>query len=221
MINRINSFNCFDDNEFLKIQLVVDKNKNNKKSKPIVSVGYKEAMSSGMFKRIGWGEYLYNGRIDDFSTKYKFDDGAIWRVEKDDAGNEFLVKEVDENNNLLRTASNEIYINSDNCKMAMNLLSIKSKDDLLSFILEDKNISNLIYNKINNVIKKYVQNYITDNKYIESKELLNDIMNVISRMLSTKEINDLDDLNNVIKTMCNKIEVVNDSFSFFEEEDKN
>ncbi len=221
MINRINGFNCFDDNEFFKLQLVVDKRKKcaNKQSQPIVSIGYKEAMFSGMFKRIGWGEYLYNGRVDDFATKYNFDDGSIWRVEKDDEGNEFLVKEVDKDNNLLRTASNEVFINEDNCKATMNLLSINSKEELLTFILDDKNISKYIYSKLNNIIKKYIQEYITDNGYIESKNILNDIINIVGKMLSTKEIKNLHDLDKIIETVCNKIETVNGSFSFFENKD--
>ena len=245
MINRINDFNCFDDSDFLKLKTILNKEKTNclnkkeaelhKNIKNNVNIqetinGYQvvdndkfnfnEAMLSGLFKKIAWGEYLYNGRQDNFSSKYSFDDGSIWKVEKDENGNEYLIKEIDDDNNLVRVASDEkIIINNKNCENAINLLSIfQDKDEILNYILNDKNIKKLVFEKINNDIKNYVQEYISKNKYIESKDMLEDIMNIVGRLLNSNEIKTLSDLDKTIKTICDKTIKIESNYSFFKED---
>ena len=245
MINRLNDFNCFDENDFLKLKMILNKEKtkilNEKEAKLYKDIksnvniqetvdGYQvidndkinfdEAMLSGLFKKVAWGEYAYNGRQDNFSSKYSFDDGSIWKVEKDENGNEFLIKEIDDNDNLVRIASNEkIIINNRNCENAINVLSIfQNKDEILNYIFNDKNIKKIVFEKINNDIKKYVQEYITKHKYIESKDLLEDIMNIIGRMLNSNEIKDLSNLDEVIKTICDKTMTIENKYSFFKED---
>ena len=245
MINRINDFNCFDDSDFLKLKTILNKEKTNclnkkeaelhKNIKNNVNIqetinGYQvvdndkinfnEAMLSGLFKKVAWGEYLYNGRQDNFSSKYSFDDGSIWKVEKDENGNEYLIKEIDDDNNLVRVASDEkIIINNKNCENAINLLSIfQDKDEILNYILNDKNIKKLVFEKINNDIKNYVQEYISKNKYIESKDMLEDIMNIVGRLLNSNEIKTLSDLDKTIKTICDKTIKIESNYSFFKED---
>lgn len=245
MINRINDFNCFDDSDFLKLKTILNKEKTNclnkkeaelhKNIKNNVNIqetinGYQvvdndkinfnEAILSGLFKKVAWGEYLYNGRQDNFSSKYSFDDGSIWKVEKDENGNEYLIKEIDDDNNLVRVASDEkIIINNKNCENAINLLSIfQDKDEILNYILNDKNIKKLVFEKINNDIKNYIQEYISKNKYIESKDILEDIMNIVGRLLNSNEIKTLSDLDKTIKTICDKTIKIESNYSFFKED---
>lgn len=249
MINRINSFHCFDDNEFLKLDSILNRkveanyeniedaklHSNIKQDTTIEEtingfsvinkdkMNLKEALSSGMFKKIAWGEYLYsnfNGRNNSFPDKYSFDDGSIWKVEKDENGKEYLVKEVDDNDNLLRTANQnkDIYITKSNSEAAINLLKIfKNKDEILEYILNDKNISKYIFEMLNNKIEDYVKNYLTENNYTESKDTLNDIMNIIGRMLKTDDIKSFKDLDNIIKTICDKTTTIESDYSFFKE----
>lgn len=233
MIYRINTFNCFDDKEFLKLDTILNREKEIKKlnEKEVVlyknikndkninksingyeitnkdKIDFESALSTGLFKRIAWGEYLYNGRNDTFPDKYNFDDGAIWKVEKDSDGHEYLVKEINDDGELLRTAgkNSNIYISSSNCKEAINLFSIfKDKDEILNFILNDERINKIIFEDLSSKIENYVKQYMSDNGYIESKDLLNDIMNIISKMLKTNDITSIKELDNVIETICDK-----------------
>lgn len=248
MINRIGEFNCLDEKEFLKLESILNNNKkveakyDNKKEAELhknikkntsieqnidgyyVVDNYKvrlsDAISTGLFKKVSWGSYLYNGRNTTFPDKYSFDDGSIWKIEVDENGNEYLVKQVDDDNNLIRTAKNneEVYINNSNYNNAIKVLSLfKDDNDLLKFLLNDEGIQKILFNYINDNIKEYIKNYLTINS-IESESLLNDIMNIIGRMLKNNDIKNLKDLDNVIKTICEKTtNKLSKDYSFFKE----
>lgn len=79
MISTINNFNCFDEEEFIKLEKKLNKTAFN--------------YTSG-----------YPGRITNIDGKYSFDDGAIWKVIQGEDGKEYLVKEV-ENDEIIRVAS--------------------------------------------------------------------------------------------------------------------
>lgn len=249
MINRINDFNCFDDNTFLKLDIILNKkveakyqdikeaqlhNSINKDTKIEETInGYsivnkdkmnlEDALSSGMFKKIAWGEYLYSnftGRNDSFPEKYSFDDGSIWKVEKGEDGKDYLVKEVDDNDNLLRTAGQgkNIYVSKANAEEVINVFKVfKDKDDILNYILNDKNVSKYVFEMLSSKLEEYVKEYLTKNKYTESKDLLDDILTLISRMLKSNDIKSLNDLDNVIKTICDKTTTIESDYSFFKE----
>ncbi len=55
---------------------------------------------------------------------YDFDDGAVWRVESDENGEEYLVKTVDDEGKVVRTASanTEAFVTSENYVDALRLL---------------------------------------------------------------------------------------------------
>lgn len=87
-VTRIQDYKCFDDQVFEQLETKLTK------------VANKTALSD-----------LYAGFIgsEGFSDKYNFDDGAIWYIEKDVEGNEYLVKQVDDNDELIRVAVKEIF----------------------------------------------------------------------------------------------------------------
>ena len=55
---------------------------------------------------------------------YDFDDGAVWRVESDENGEEYLVKSVDDDGKVIRTAGAhvEAFVTSENYVDALHLL---------------------------------------------------------------------------------------------------
>lgn len=61
-------------------------------------VDLREAEHSGQFKKLAWGRYSFQkvSQIGDFNS-YSFDDGSIWKTIVDNDGKEYLVKEVDDN----------------------------------------------------------------------------------------------------------------------------
>jgi hypothetical protein len=247
VINKINDFNCFDENEFLKLETVlnrkkeatyktkkeaqlhknlskntyVEENVNGYSVKTLDKIAFNEALNSGLFKKVAWGEYLYSsftGRNDTFPEKYDFDDGSIWKVEKDEDGNEYLVKEVDDEDNLVRVASAKTnnYITPSNFDDLAKVLSVfKSKDEIVEYVKKDKNINKYLFDVVNSRLEDYVKDYFTKNKYAESKEMLNDVMNIVGKMAKDGEIKSASDLDEVIKTICDKTMTTESKYSFF------
>jgi hypothetical protein len=247
VVNKINDFNCFDDSEFLKLETVlnrkseatyktkkeaelhknltngtyIDKNINGYSVKSLDKIAFDKALESGLFKKVAWGEYLYSsftGRNDVFPEKYSFDDGSIWKVEKDEDGNEYLVKEIDDEENLVRTASGKSgnYVTTGNFEELAKILSVfKDKEAIADYVISDKNINKYLFKVVNDKLEDYVKSYITDNDYTESKENLEDILNIISKMVKDEEIKNISDLNETIKTVCDKTKVAESKYSFF------
>ena len=57
-------------------------------------VGLREAEDSGAFKRLAFGQYMFEKNASWEMHHYPFDDGSIWRVATDEDGNQILIKEV-------------------------------------------------------------------------------------------------------------------------------
>lgn len=227
MIRKISDFNCFDDKTFLEIQNKLNKKSKfaktleeafalSNKDKIIKknSVGYtvenkdkidyKEAMENNMFKRVAWGEFTYSaaytGRTTSVDGKYSFDDGAIWKVTIGEDGKEYLTKTVDDDDNLVRVASKKKkYVNKSNMRKIAEILDM-CMDDKVYNLLENNNCVDMCCPAIEKELVSYIQNYITEHKYIEAKEYLDSILQIICDLQS--EINSLIDVNDIIDTVC-------------------
>lgn len=57
-------------------------------------VDLQKAEDSGLFKRLAFGQYVFEKNASWEMHSYPFDDGSIWRVALDEDGNQILVKEV-------------------------------------------------------------------------------------------------------------------------------
>lgn len=227
MINRIQDYKCFDDKVFAELEAKLSMKKqasyNNEEQAKLHSaitngtvkrayntysvtnpakIDYHVAMDNNMFKKVGWGEYLYAGFTgsDGFSDKYGFDDGSIWYIERDAQGNEYLVKQIDDKDELVRVASNNMFINEDNAVKVAQLLNIKGiEQNTINFLKRDNAMLNIAFKMLNNDLIKYIQQYSTNKQYIESKRNLKNAL--IVAIKSINKINNVNDLNIVIDSV--------------------
>lgn len=224
MINRMNDFNCFDEKSFIELesQLTKDKvyktkleaqaNANKNTITTPVYNGYKnsnkkydyqKAMSNKMFERVAWGEFRYSGypgRMTNIDGKYSFDDGAIWKVIVGQDGKEYLVKEV-VNDEIVRTASNKIYVTASNVRNIAEALDVFSVNDKTYSYLKDNNLLSNICLSVNKDLVNYVQDYMTKN-YVESKEKRDEILAVVSKL--GNQIDNTYDIDKIIKKVVER-----------------
>lgn len=228
MISRMQDFACFDERTFLELESKL--NKKNKTYNNIVEakansnndsnitksyngytvatkqkMPYQQAMDNKMFKKVAWGEFVYagyTGRESYIDGKYSFDDGAIWTVVKGEDGKEYLVKNI-ENDEIVRVASKKVTaVNDDNIHKigkALNLFDFDKKT--YSYLKERKLLAN-ICNDVNKSLTAYIQNYITQHNYIESKEVLDDILNVVGSL--SDNIENKNDINDIIESIVSQ-----------------
>lgn len=69
--------------------------------KPRVEIDLQSAQDSGQFKKLAFNRYAFTKQANNplGIQHYNFDDGSIWRVVVGKDNKEYLVKEVDDNNN--------------------------------------------------------------------------------------------------------------------------
>lgn len=140
----------------------------------------KEAKLSGNFKKLAWGKYQY---IVGKTNKFGFDEGSIWTVIKDEDGNEYLVKEIsDDEERIVRCASGETLI--DNPKELLNKLYKNNE------ILDDIDDKKILNNILNNKIAKICRNINANCTNVEFERNKNKVINI----LKDKNFNDISDI---------------------------
>ncbi len=170
-------------------------------------IDLKEAEQSGNFKKLAWGRYSFQkaSSIGDFEH-YNFDDGTIWKVIKDEDGNEVLVKEVDDSDEdkVVRQASlnkkASINVNSTNIAQIIQLVYNDSStvtnplvSDMLNDTVFQQNIYSFVSSKLNAVITEKIQ---TKGIYDQSQIQL--VMNLIDNKISDNSISGLNDIDNIL-----------------------
>lgn len=174
------------------------------------SIDLREANESGQFKKLAWGRYSFQkvSEIGDFQ-KYNFDDGSIWKVITGQDGKQYLVKEVDDEDEdkvirvklakLQKRA--ELNINNDNVNSIVNIL-FSDKNLFFDEIIKDQNLGSLILEFVKNrflsiINDKLVAMNITD------ESIKNSVIDHVSNKVISGEINNIDSINFEIETFLN------------------
>lgn len=160
-------------------------------TKPRNKVPLHKAEASGMFTKLAFGRYVFNktGNNKLGFEEYDFDEGTIWKVVKSDDGKEYLVKEVEDDNedavirqkdtkavvaaantnSLFKKASSNMNTNSipkeqlkKYCKVLYNNPSEEFIDDLMDCI--PNQLSSLLLAKLDAIVNKE----ISASKYMSS-----------------------------------------------------
>lgn len=206
MVNRIQDYHCFDDKTFAELEAKLNiKNKtyDNQKTAELhqaitggtidkinntyivttpTKIDFNKAMDNNLFKKVGWGEYLYAGftGTQGFTDKYNFDDGSIWYVQTDEQGNEFLVKQVDDKDELVRVASNNSIIKANNLAKMAQILNIEGVDSkTVAFLKQDTALIKRACVTVNTLLTNYVKDYVSKKHYVEDKQKLKTALKVI------------------------------------------
>lgn len=130
---------------------------------PQTKILLKEALASKQFKKIAMNKYAFSTVANNTLgfQQYNFDDGTIWRVLKSKDGKEYLVKELnDEDNTIVRQPYNQIkspvLASSNNkrihklCKILYDNPSDEFINDLVKYSTDS--LSKLVTAKLNNII---------------------------------------------------------------------
>lgn len=171
-----------------------------------------KAEQTNNFKKLAWGRYCFqkNNSINGFE-EYNFDDGSIWRVITDENGKEYLVKDVDDDNEdkVLRkkTASlSKIAAYTDDNTMNSIIKVIYNTDidsqflsDLVSSSLK-QNIFSLLDEKINVLITE-----ATQQKNIVDTTVIDNLKEYISTNIANNTITDLNTFNNILNSRVDEI----------------
>jgi hypothetical protein len=172
-------------------------------------VKYSEAMESGQFKKLAWGRYSFDRHAALGMFKYDFDDGSIWKVVNSEDGQEYLVKEVDDEDesNIIRiktaSASNAPLVNANNIKNVLAILyDINDVEhnamvnDLLSS--DNQQLTANYMQLLNQKMIELISNKVEQNHFIESSYYTDELHDVIKIAVSNNEINSKERLNTLI-----------------------
>lgn len=176
-------------------------------------VELKEAQQNDCFKKLAWGRYCFQkcNSINGF-TEYDFDDGSIWRTVTGEDGKQYLVKEVDDNDEdvVIRTktaSSIKIASSYTTDSTINNIIKIIYSDDVNSQFISDLLMSNvkqglltLLDNKIDILISEKAQQ-----KNISDANALSGLKEYVSINISSNVISDLNSFNSVIDSRIEEI----------------
>lgn len=127
-------------------------------------IDLREAENCGQFKKLAWGRYCFQkvNSINGFES-YNYDDGSIWKTITDENGKQYLVKEVDDDNDD-KIVRNKIATLDKRANM-MDFVNEQNINNVISILYSNDNIANLDFFKdlLNSNIKMEVF------KFIESK----------------------------------------------------
>jgi hypothetical protein len=156
-----------------------------------IKIDYRKAKQSNCFEKVAWGRYCFQRKNNnnDFSD-YNFDDGSIWKVEEDEEDNKYLVKELNNDGDIIRAADNNIksVVNKDNLKNVLSLLY--DIDNINNTLVKDllNNIGDQFYSMLNNKISSLIDNQLEKNYNIESNAIKNNVKGLITQAINKKEI---------------------------------
>lgn len=171
------------------------------------SIKLSDARKSKAFKKLAWGNYYAFQKQSDVNNKYDFDDGSIWKVCKDENGEEYLIKEVNENEEVIRGIND--YINDDNyekfAKIAFNLDNI-SENQTIQYMVNNnlkKDAFTVISKKMEEILNELICKNVNDINFI------NETKKLVIKCIKEDKVSNLEDIKNLIlqnKSYHNKIE---------------
>lgn len=173
-----------------------------------------EAEQSGSFKKLAWGRYCFqkSSSINNF-LDYNFDDGSIWRVISNDNGQQFLIKETEENDedevirktaSINKIASSEI-VTEQNYKQIIHVLYPNFEEvdffkDIMNINIIEKEIIKMLSDKINILITEKLQQY-----NIVDTNIINNIKDELLSQINSKKIIDKNSLEESIYNYIEKL----------------
>lgn len=175
------------------------------------TIELEDAKQSNNFKKLAWGRYCFQKQnsINGFDN-YNFDDGSIWKVIIGEDGKEYLVKEVDDNDedkvkrvksaSLVKHAEYTSDLNVNNImKILYGDVDSEFVNDILSSNMK-QNLFTLLDEKINTLILEATQqNNITNTETIEN------LKNYMSINISNNTIMDSNSFNNILSNRISEI----------------
>ena len=185
---------------------------------PRKRLDYYEAMQSGQFKKIAWNMYSFNRQANESLgfTKYDFDDGTIWKVVKGSDGKDYLVKEVDDEDEtkvirkkteqtMPKVANLEKDVTKENVKDIIHLLYDNVNDDFIEDILNSS--ANELLKMVEEKLKNTINASIQMNKFISSPKFANEIKREIVNGINKKQIHTVAQLKYQVKKLGNEFVV--------------
>lgn len=171
------------------------------------------AEQTNNFKKLAWGRYCFqrNSSINGFE-EYNFDDGSIWRVVVGEDGKEYLVKDVDDNDEdkVLRTKTASLTKKAaayTNDSTISNIIKIVYGTDINPQFLSDLTLSSLkqdlfslLDEKINTLVTE-----ATQQKNIVDQNVINDLQEYISTNMTNNTITDSNSFSNVLNNRIDEI----------------
>jgi hypothetical protein len=166
-------------------------------------VKFQEAVESGAFKKLAWGRYSFQKEAGLGMFKYDFDEGTIWRVMTGEDGQDYLIKEVDDEmeDEVVRTktASNdEIMINDNNVKTVLKILYDNlDQNDFIRDVLSSS-IKPQIYSMLNEKLVKVIDQNIDSNQFVKSPQYVADLKGVVKIAINESKIDSKKQLENLV-----------------------
>lgn len=172
------------------------------------------AENDGGFKKLAWGRYCFQkcNSINNF-TEYNFDDGSIWRTITGEDGKQYLVKEVnDEDENLVIRKTAGL------TKKASVFVTDQTINKVIQVIYNDQTIVNSpffseiissglkqgIYDFMNTKIDKLIDEKVQQQNIYDSNAIQN-LKEYISININNNTIYDLNSFNTCIESRIEEV----------------
>ncbi|MFW6015131.1 MAG: hypothetical protein ACOCRK_01685 [bacterium] len=174
-------------------------------------VNFKEAMETEGFKKLAWGRYSFERQSAIGMFKYDYDDGSIWRVMVGEDGQEYLIKEVDGENeeDIVRTkiAQENIdsIVNENTVKTVMAILYDSNNNEQFINDLFNSSAKKDVFNMLNKKLLKEINATIQQNHFIQSPEYVNDVKGAVKIAIKSNKLNSKEKLNKLIKNYTNEM----------------
>lgn len=177
-------------------------------------VDLREAKNSGMFKKLAWGRYYFTKENKLGDKSYDFDDGSIWKVVKGEDGIEYLIKEMNNEDDVVRFTSND-YINEDNYEKFASVLNIDTKPGSVINMMITTGMQKEIGKLIDTQLDQEIYKKMVNNHYIQSKDYNNEIKEILISAINNSDIKNNSDIDELIKKHSEKMVTKTNNFSLF------
>ena len=169
--------------------------------KPQVKVDLQSAIKSGQFKKLAFGKYAFTKDANNALgfKHYNFDDGTIWKTQKAKDGKEYLVKEIDDDNEdkVIRSKVNDskplvLASSNTNVKQLVRLAKVLYDNPSEEFIndllkVSSNFLSNVLMTKLNKVINNELDAINISSPYFRNQARQKVAMAIDSNTLFHKE----------------------------------
>lgn len=176
-------------------------------------IDLREAKNSGMFKKLAWGRYYFTKENKLGDKTYDFDDGSIWKVMKGENGVEYLVKEVDNDEEVIRSDKN--YVNEDNYEKFASVLNMDTKPGSVMNMMVVSGMHKEIGKLIDSQLDKEISEKIAKNNYIQSIDYNREIKELLIHAINNDHIKHQSDIDELIKQHTEKLIEKTNNFSLF------
>lgn len=170
-------------------------------------IKYREAMNSGRFKKLAWGRYCFQRQANEplGFEKYDFDDGSIWRVMTGTDGKEYLVKDVQEDNENKVIRRNDKSVTADNKNMIVDEKNVKTLANILYDNMSDEFIGDMlrvakndVLRTVNNKFNDFINDEVSTNKFISSPTYLSELKTALIANINNTKLGSKEQMSNFI-----------------------